>query len=234
MFKDLGLNLINLFDFSKEIFVANNNRIVKNLEIVKQYGYDLNYKNAKYMLLLPNIGDRIDYYIESVYEDKLKNETFDGAEYIKDFAAKLNVVTDETIKRIRYSSENGRKVFGSKPKSLTGEITNLKVNALDISSDYLNKFFNNEFSVKLIHDSSNVGNYSDELEILNPYQNGLRYVIEGINISSNKVVRNYNILRSYGMDMKKALEFAVCYNLVITKEEYDRLNSKLNEIGGNL
>lgn len=244
LFKDLGLNLINLFDFSKEIFVANNDRIVKNLEIVKQYGYDINYKNAKYMLLLPNIGDRIDYYIESVYEDKLKNETFDGAEYIKDYAAKLNVVTDETIKRIRYSSENGRKLFGSKPKSLTGEITNLKVNALDISSDYLNKFFNNEFSdltgeevreyVKLIHDSSNVGNYSDELEILNPYQNGLRYVIEGINISSNKVVRNYNILRSYGMDMKKALEFAVCYNLVITKEEYDRLNSKLNEIGGNL
>ena len=186
----------------------------------------------------------MDYYIESVYEDKLKNETFDGSEYIKDYTAKLNVVTDETIKRIRYASENGRKVFGTKPKSLTGEITNLKVNALDISSDYLNKFFDNEFANltgdevreynKLIHNSSNVGNYADELEILNPYLNGLRYVIDGINVSSNKVVRNYNILRSYGIDKKKALEFAVCYNLIITKEEYDRLNSKLDEIGGNL
>ena len=244
LFKDLGLNLINLFDFSKELFVANNETIVKNYDIVRQYGFELNTKNAKYMLLLPNIGDRLDYYVESVYEDKLKGDTFDGVEYIKEYAAKLNVVTDETIKRIRYSSENGRKVFGSKPKSLAGEITNLKVNALDISSDYLNKFFNNDFAnltgdevreyVKLIHESSNVGNYGDELDILNPYLKGLRYEIDGINISSNKVLRNYNILRSYGMDKKKALEFAVCYNLVITKEEYDRLNSKLEEIGGNL
>ena len=244
LFKELGINLINLFDFSKEIFVANHERILKNLDIVQKYGFEINYRNAKYLLLLPDIGDRLDYYIESVYEDKLKGETFDGIEYIKEYAPKLNVVTDETIKRIRYSSENGRKVFGSKPKSLTGEITNLKVNALDISSDYLNKFFDNEFSnltgdevreyTKLIHNSSNVGNYSDELEVLNQYQNGLRYVIEGINISSNKVIRNYNILRSYGMDKKKSLEFAVCYNLVITKEEYDRLESKLDEIGGNL
>ena len=36
------------------------------------------------------------------------------------------------------------------------------------------------------------------------------------------------------MDKQKSLEFAVCYNLVITKEEYDRLESKLEEIGGNL
>ena len=245
LFKELGLNLINLFDFSKEMFVANNETIVRNLDIVKNYGIDINYKNAKYMLLLPNIGDRLDYYVESVYEDKLKGETFDGAEYVKDYAAKLNVVTDETIKRIRYSSENGRKVFGSKPKSLTGEITNLKVNALDVSSDYLNKFFDNEFAnltgdevreyVKLIHESNNnVGDYSDEIEILNPYLQGLRYVIEGINISSNKVLRNYDILRSYGMDKRKSLEFAVCYNLVITKEEYDKLSAKLDEIGGNL
>ena len=120
----------------------------------------------------------------------------------------------------------------------------MKVNALDISNDYLDKFFDNEFATltgdevreytDLIHNSSNVGDYSDELEILNPYLDGLRYVIEGINISSNKVLRNYNILRSYGMDKKKSLEFAVCYNLVITKEEYDKLESKLEEIGGNL
>ena len=244
LFKDLGLNLINLFDFSKELFVANHDTILKNLDVVKSYGFDIDYKNAKYLLLIPNIGDKLDYYVESIYEDKLKNMTFDGIEYIKNYAAKLNVVTDETIKRIRYSSENGRKVFGTKPGSLTGEITNLRVNALDISSDYLNKFFNNDFAdltgdevreyERLVHNSTNVGDYSDELEVLNPYLKGLRYVIDGINISSKKVVRNYNILRSYDTEKKKALEFAVCYNLVITKEEYDRLESKLNEIGGNL
>lgn len=244
LFKELGLNLINLFDFSKELFVADNEKIHSNYEIVKKYGYEINIKNAKYMLLLHDIGDRLDYYVESVYKDQLKDETFDGAEYIKDYAAKLNVVTDETIKRIRYASENGKKVFGSKPKSLSGEITNLRVNALDISSDYLNKFFNNEFATltgdevreytKLIHNSSNVGNYDDELEMLKPYIKGLRYEIDGVRVSVNKVARNYSILRSYGVDSNKALHFAVCYNLVITKDEYDSLKNKLDELGGNL
>ena len=244
LFKDNDINLINLFDFSKEVFIADHENIKKNLDVINKYGFDINYKNAKYFLLIPNIADKLDYYIESVYLDKEKGATFDGIDYIKDYAAKLNVVTDETIKRLRYASENGKKVFGSKSGSLSGEITNLKVNALDISDEYLNKFFNNEFAnltgdevreyVKLIHNSSNVGDYSDELDKLNKYRNGLRYNIDGVNVSYNKVVRNYSILRSYGMDSKKALQFAVCYNLVITKEEYDRLNSLLEEIGGNV
>ena len=242
-FKDLEINLINLFDFSKEVFVANHEHILKNLEIVKKYEIAIDYKNAKYLLLLPNIGDRIDYYVESVYQDTLKDQKFDGIDYVNNYTAKLNVVTDETIKRLRYASENGKKVFGSKPNSLSGEITNLKVNALDITPEYLDKFFDNDFAnltgeesreyVKLIHNSSNVGNYDDELEGLNKYRDGLRYDIDGILVSYNKVQRNYSILRSYGIDSKKALEFAVCYNLVITKEEYDKLNNLLEEIGGN-
>lgn len=244
LFKDLEINLINLFDFSKEIFVADNEVLRTNLDTVNKYGFDITYKNAKYLLLIPHIADKLDYYIESVYEDKQKKETFDGIKYIKDYAAKLNVVTDETIKRLRYASENGKKVFGSKPGSLSGEITNLKVNALDINSDYLSKFFDNKFStltadetreyVKLIHNSTNVGDYSDELDKLNSYRNGLRYNFDGIIVSYNKVVRNYSILRSYGIDAKKALQFAVCYNLVITKDEYDKLNNLLEKIGGNV
>ena len=242
IFKELDLNLINLFDFSKEIFIANHDTIVNNLDIVKKYNVDITYQNAKYLLLLPSIGDRLDYYVESVYQDNVKNEVFDGIEYINLYTAKLNVVTDETIKRLRYSSENGKKLFGSKPKSLVGDITNLKVNSLDITGEYLGKFFNNEFDnltgeetrkyIKLIHNSSNVGDYNDELDILDKYHDGLRYVIEGINISYNKVLRNYSILRSYGIDKKKALHFAVCYNLVITKDEYDKLKDILDEIGG--
>ena len=88
--------------------------------------------------------------------------------------------------------------------------------------------------IKLIHNSSNVGNYDDELDIIEKYHNGLRYTIDGINISYNKVVRNYSILRSYGIDRIKALHFAVCYNLIITKDEYDKLKNTLDELGGNL
>ncbi len=243
-FKNIGLNLINLFDFSKEIFVADNKNILRNLEVVRKYGFEINYKNAKYLLLINNIGEKLDYYVESVYEDKLRKETFDGIEYINNYAAKLNVVTDETIKRLRFASENGKKVFGTKPKSLSGEITNLKVNALEMTDDYANKFFNNNFAnissdevreyVKLIRNSTNVGNYADELSFLESLHKGLRYVIENINVSYNKVLRNYNILRSYSIDSRKALEFAICYNLVITKDEYQRLKSKLDEMGGNL
>ena len=47
-------------------------------------------------------------------------------------------------------------------------------------------------------------------------------------------MRNYSILRSYSIDTKKALQFAVCYNLVITKDEYDKLNDLLEKIGGNI
>ena len=244
LFKELEINLINLFDFSKEIFVADHETIEKNLAIVNKYGFDINYKNAKYYLLIPNIEEKLDYYIESVYEDKVKNELFDGINYIKDYAAKLNVVTDETIKRLRYASVNGKKVFGNKPGSLSGEITNLKVHALTLDDGYLKAFFNNEFNgitgdevreyVKLIHNSSNVGDYSDELDKLVSYRNGLRYTIEGINVSYNKVLRNYSVLRSYGIDTKKALQFAVCYNLVITKDEYNKLSSLLDKIGGNV
>ena len=156
----------------------------------------------------------------------------------------MNNVCDLIIKRLRFASENKHRVFGSKPNSLTGEITNLKVNALDLGEDYLNKFFNNEFDgitfeetrefVKLIRNSSNVGNYADELSGLDKYRDSLRYVINGINVSYNKVIRNYNILRSYGIDARKALHFAVCYNLVITKEEYQSLKKVIDELGGNL
>lgn len=242
LFKSLDINLINLFDFSKEVLVANNNQLVNNLEIIKDYKVNLNYSNAKYLLLLPNIAERMDYYIESVYKDKNKNEVFDGIDFINNYAVKLNVVTPLTIKRLRFASENGNKIFGSKPYSLSGEITNLKVNALEISDAYLNNFFDNQFDgitseevrqyVKLIRNTSNVGNYIDELDKLEKYHKGMRYVIGNINVSYNKVIRNYNILRSYGVNNNKALHFAICYNLIITKDEYSNLKKEL-ELGGN-
>ena len=242
-FKEIGINLINLFDFSKEVFIVDNDRIVNNYNIVKKYDVEVDYKNAKYMLVLPNIAEKMDFYIESVYEDKTKNEIFDGIKYINNYAVKLNSVTDLTIKRLRYSSENGKRVFGSKPNSLAGEITNLKVNALNIDESYLNNFFDNHFEditsdevrefARLVGNSSNVGNYSDELEMLEKYHKGLRYVIGNVNISYNKVVRYYNILRSYGINNLKALHFAVCYNLVITKDEYQELKKTILELGGN-
>ncbi len=242
MFKEIGINLVSLFDFSKEVFVANHKNLENNYEIVKNYNIKLDYKNVKYLLMLPNIGERLDYYVESVYPDRTKNnEKFDGITYISTHPNKLNTVSSETIKRLRFSSENSKKVFGNKPNSLVGEIINLKVNSLEISPEYMNRFFDNRFDkisldevreyTKLCRNSSNVGNYTDELSVLEKYHNGLRYTIGDVNISYNKVVRCYNTLRSYGIDIKKALLFAVCYNLVITEEEYNMIKETLERDG---
>ena len=242
MFKSMGINLVSLFDFSKEVLVANHNNLEHNYEIVKNYNINLDYKNLKYMLMLPNIAEKIDYYIESVYPDRTKNnEKFDGITYINAHPNKLNIVSDETIKRLRFSSENSKKVFGNKPNSLAGEITNMKVNVLEISPEYTNRFFDNKFDIitldevreytKLCRNSSNIGNFTDELSFLEKYHNGLRYTIGEINISYNKVIRGYNTLRSYGIDKKKALLFAVCYNLVITNEEYNMIKETLERDG---
>ena len=240
MFKDMGINLVSLFDFSKEAYVADHNSLLKNYEIIKNYNVNVDYKNVKYLLMIPNIGEKLDFYVESVYQDRTKNnEKFDGINYINNYPNKLNTVEAETIKRLRFSSENSKKVFGSKPSSLAGEITNLKVNVLEISPEYMNKFFDNKFDTltndevrefeKLCRSSSNVSDFTNELAPLEEYHSGLRYTIENVHISYNKVVRNYNTLRSYGIDKKKALLFAVCYNLVVTSDEYNMIKKVLEE-----
>lgn len=247
LFKEYGIDLINLFYFARELFIADPSLIVKNHNIVKSYDLTVNAQNAKYLLLLPNISEKIDYFVEAVYKDNSKEgrgETFDGMDLVKLYPNKLNVVAKETIKRLRYSSENEKKVFGSKEKSLAGEITNLKIDVINMPLEYTSKFFNNEFDViardeveqfvKMV----NANEYQelvldDTLNKLEVNRNGLRYEIEGINVSRNKVIRNYNILIKNGVAKEKALLFAVCYNLVITKEEYGKVKNFVNSLGGN-
>jgi len=245
-FKEWKIDLINLFDFSREIYVMNHDKMLENYEKVKPYNLEVTDKNAKYLLVLPNIEEKIDYYVETVATDTMKNgtgKTFDGSEFIKQYPSRLNDVTDETIKRLRYSSENGKKMFGAKENSLAAEITNLKVDVLNISDEYLRTYFNNEFDdlsheeelryEKMLREEKEYSMELDEvLEALNPYLNGLRYNIEGVNISSNKLVRNYNILVKNGVDKVTALIYGACHNSVITKEEYQTVKNTLSNIGG--
>ena len=244
--KEHGIDLINLFDFSREVFTADNALVTNNYEIVRNYDLTVNAYNAKYLLLLPDIASRIDFYVEAIYKDNSengKNEMFDGLEMIKLYPNKLNTVNSETIKRLRFSSENGLKVFGNKEKALAGEITNLNVNMINMSENFLNSLFDNEFDiidrkevdeyVELVSNNEFIEMKEDSLlEKLNGYKIGLRYFIGNINVSSNKVIRNYNILINSGVDNVKALLFAICYNLVITKTEYERLKLFVNSLGG--
>ena len=217
--------------------------IRKNYELVKKYDVRIETKNAKYLLGLPNSVEKIDYYVEAVYEDKLTEKTFDGMNIVKMYPSKLDSVTDLTIKRLRYSSENGKKMFGSRENSIAGEIANLKVDVLNIPEDYFARFFNNNFNditneeiysyLEMINNNTNYDfNDNSVLAQLNKYRIDNRYVIAGVNVSYNKVLRNYNILINNNVDKDKALEFAVCYNLVCTKEEYEKVVTELKTIGG--
>ncbi len=242
-FKKLNFDLISLFDFSREILLVDNELITKNYELVNKYDVKFETKNAKYLLALNNSVENIDYYVEAVYEDKINKKTFDGMNIVKIYPSKLDTVTDLTIKRLRYSSENGKKMFGSRENSIAGEVANLKVDILNIPEDYFAKFFNNEFaditkeevdSYREMINNNTDYNFRDNsvLAELNKYRNGNRYNIAGVNISYNKVLRNYNILINNNVDKDKALEFAVCYNLVCTKEEYENVANELKAIGG--
>ena len=242
-FKELNFDLISLFDFSRELLLVDNNLLRKNYELVKKYDVKLETKNAKYLLALNNSVENIDYYVEAVYEDTITKKTFDGMNIVKTYPSKLDTVNDLTIKRLRYSSENGKKMFGSRENSIAGEIANLKVDVLNIPEDYMAKFFNNEFNditnEEIVSYKEMINNNTDfdfkdnsVLAELNKYRSGNRYTIAGVNISYNKVLRNYNILINNNVDKEKALEFAVCYNLVCTKEEYENVANELKAIGG--
>ena len=244
--KEWGIDLINLFDFSREIFVMNHEQMLQNYNLTREYDLIINDRNAKYLLMLSNLAEKLDYYVEAVAVDTMKDgtgNTFDGVRFIKEYPSKLNTVNDETIKRLRYSSENGKKLFGSKENSLAGEITNLKVDVINMENSYLRTYLNNDFDVishdevreyeKMINDAKEYRlNVDETLEQLEKYRNGLKYTIEGVNLSRNKVIRNYNILVKNGVDKQKALIFAACYNSVITKDEYEKVKTILNSVGG--
>lgn len=244
--KEWGIDLINLFDFSREIFVMNHEQMLQNYNLTREYDLIINDRNAKYLLMLSNLAEKLDYYVEAVAVDTMKDgtgNTFDGVRFIKEYPSKLNTVNDETIKRLRYSSENGKKLFGSKENSLAGEITNLKVDVINMEDSYLRTYLNNDFDVishdevreyeKMINDAKEYRlNIDETLEQLEKYRNGLKYTIEGVNLSRNKVIRNYNILVKNGVDKQKALIFAACYNSVITKDEYEKVKTILNSVGG--
>lgn len=240
-FKVMNLDLKKLYVLSRELFIADNEFILNNYEIVKKYNLNLNESSARYFLLIPHIEEKIDYYVEQVSKDS-KGNLFNGYDFINSFPSNLNSVSDITIKRLHYSLENDLKIFGTNGKSLTGEITNLKVDTLNISGNYFSKYLNNNFDFITTDEYSNyvtiinsTNNYSDEIDDtllkLKGYENGLNYLINGINISKNKVIRNYNKLISNGIDHKKALLFAICYNLVVTEDEYQKIKSFVDNGG---
>ena len=241
-FKNLGIDINGLYKFSREILIESNDKLSHNYEFIETYNLSLTINNCKYYLMLNNIDQKIDYFLETNITDK-QGKKFNALEFIKAYPSKLNMVSDVTIKRLRYSMENDKKIFGSKDNSLAGEITNLKVDVLNMPNNYIEGYFNNKYEtitdkeymeyVDLLNNNKNfIYDTDDLLTKLDHYRDGIVYDLNGIIISRNKVIRIYNTLVTNEVDKSKALLFAICYNAVINQEEYAKIKTIIGELGG--
>lgn len=250
-FKEYKINIINLFDNYRELLIIDNNILKENYKIVTSYQLELNNDNVKYLLANKKVLDNLDYYIEAMGHEKAflgREQSFDGVEYIKKYPYKLNMITRDALMKLRYSSENNLRIYGSKPGILAGEIANPKVDILTLPNEYINLYFDNEYEFidrsdmeKLlidIYNNHNIDLNMDEyLEKLDKsYKTSeLRYKINNIYLSRIKTIRIYNYLKTRSIPIKEALIIALTYHSVIKRDEYKEIEKQITKLveGGN-
>ena len=249
-FKEHQINLINLFDNYRELLILDHDVVVENNMKIEKYALVLNNDNVKYLLYNKHILENLDYFIEAMGREKGflgKEEVFDGIEYIKKYPYKLNTARSDLLLKLRYQTRNDQKIYGSKPGILAGEISNPKVDILQIPEEYKNLYFNFDYSMvdeneleTLLDDINNQEPTDISLDdtLLNfdkKYKESeLRYKINNVLISRIKTIRIYNFLRSKGYTSKNALLIALTYHSVIKNDEYKMLEEVVNSLeGGN-
>ena len=250
-FKEYKINIINLFDNYRELLIIDNNILKENYKIVTSYQLELNNDNVKYLLANKKVLDNLDYYIEAMGHEKAflgREQSFDGVEYIKKYPYKLNMITRDALMKLRYSSENNLRIYGSKPGILAGEIANPKVDILTLPNEYINLYFDNEYEFidrsdmeKLlidIYNNHNIDLNTDEyLEKLDKLYkiSDLRYKINNIYLSRIKTIRIYNYLKTRSIPVKEALIIALTYHSVIKRDEYKEIEKQITKLveGGN-
>ena len=250
-FKEYKINIINLFDNYRELLIIDNNILKENYKIVTSYQLELNNDNVKYLLANKKVLDNLDYYIEAMGHEKAflgREQSFDGVEYIKKYPYKLNMITRDALMKLRYSSENNLRIYGSKPGILAGEIANPKVDILTLPNEYINLYFDNEYEFidrsdmeKLLIDiynnhniDLNMDEYLEKLDKLYKISD-LRYKINNIYLSRIKTIRIYNYLKTRSIPVKEALIIALTYHSVIKRDEYKEIEKQITKLveGGN-
>ena len=250
-YKEHNINLINLFDNYRELLIIDTDILKRNYEIVKKYELELNNDNVKYLLCNVNLITNLDYYIETIGHEKAflgKEQVFDGLDYIKKYPYKLNMISRDTLLKIRYSTDNNLRIFGSKPGILAGEVANPKVDILVLPEEYKNLYFNYEYEfidrsemTNLLLDIRNSQDFNLEIDeylekLDNVYKiNDLRYKINNLYFSRIKTLRVYNYLKTRNVLGVYALIIALTYQSVITKEEYKSVETLITKLveGGN-
>ncbi len=251
-YKEHKINLINLFDNYRELLIINNKDLENNYNLTKDYKIELTDDNIKYLLGNKRVLENLDYYIEAKGGEKGgllgHEEDFNGYEYVKKNPYKLNNITPLALMKLRFATENDKKIYGNKPGILAGEITNPKVDALNLPSDYKNQFFDREYTFtsldeveKITREIKNKKDFdleiSDNIKLLDSKykKDELRYVIDGLTFSRLKTIRLYNFLVTKKMPVKEAMLMALTYNSVIKRDEYMKLETIITSLleGGN-
>lgn len=250
-YKEHNINLINLFDNYRELLIIDTDILKRNYEIVKKYELELNNDNVKYLLCNVNLITNLDYYMEAIGHEKAflgKEQVFDGLDYIKKYPYKLNMISRDTLLKLRYSTDNNLRIFGSKPGILAGEVANPKVDILVLPEEYKNLYFNYEYEfidrsemTNLLLDIKNSTDFNLEIDeylekLDNAYKiNDLRYKINNLYFSRIKTIRVYNYLKTRNVLGVYALIIALTYQSVITKDEYKSIETLITKLveGGN-
>ena len=247
-FKEKNINIINLFDNYRELLIMDNNVLVKNYNKVNAYGFDINNDNVKYFLYNKNVLEKLDYYIEAYgYEKGFlgKEEHFDGVSYIEKNPYKLNNASRDMLLKLRFASENNTKIFGNKPGILAGEITNPKVDIINLTPEYLNSYFSGDYDfvdkselITLKNELNNLDDLdmtidSNIMKLDAEYKKDeLKYQFNKNIISRIKTIRIYNYLKNK-LSAHDALIIALTYNSVLEKDEYNNIvNIVTNLLGG--
>ncbi len=248
-FKEKKINLINLFDNYREVLIMNHDVLIENYNKVSLYKIDINNDNVKYVLYNKNILTNLDSYIEAIAYEKgfLGHEDyFDGLEYVKKYPYKLNSINRDMLMKLRFTSENGGKIYGNKPGVISGEISNSKVDTLSLEPEYTDTYFNLKYDfigqdemLKLKEEIKNLKEFDMTLDgninklDSNYKKSELKYKIGNIVLSRIKTIRLYNFLKTK-MSLKDALLIALTYNTVIKNNEYQKVVDIVESIvGGN-
>lgn len=249
-FKEHNLNLIHIFNNYRELLIVENEILCSNYSIVSDYNLTINNDNVKYLLYNNDLFKKLDSYIEAIgYEKGFLGvkEVFDGIEYINKNPYKINDINSTVLMKLRFSSENDKKIFGSKPGILSGEISNSKVDLLELSEDYKNLYFNYEYPFLEKDEVDKLFNEIDSLKENNliidemikkldsSYKiSNLKYKIGNNIFSRIKTIRIYNYLKEKDMNLNNALIIALTYNSVIKRDEFINVSNFVNALEGGI
>lgn len=245
LIESIGYDICLSMKNNASIFIQSNKRLKRNVEILKEYGFSTNLKEAGFKLSglkSTNIEKIIDLFIE-----------LNELDYIKQNASRLRLEPDSYIfYRLyfakKYNQENPKNQIIIKKTHMTqkgekivftGLISDESNTTLDQSIKYdketfINIIFNEktdkelkEYIEQKLKEQNTNENIEDEqiIDLDNDFKiNDLVYNFNGTIISRKKVKRIYSIIKNIqNLDKKLLLLFAITYNSIISNAEFEKI-----------